>query len=25
VPDPTMHLMGVSTITHQVSLSLPLH
>ena len=24
-PDPTLHLMGVSTITHQVSLSLPLH
>lgn len=25
VPDQTLHLMGVSTITHQVSLSLPLH
>ena len=25
VPDPTLHLMGVSTITHQISLSLPLH
>jgi hypothetical protein len=24
-PDPTLHLSGVSTITHQVSLSLPLH
>ena len=24
-PDQTMHLMGVSTVTHQVSLSLPLH
>ncbi|HET9707559.1 MAG TPA: hypothetical protein VFP39_04585 [Gemmatimonadales bacterium] len=24
-PDPTLHLMGVSTITHQISLSLPLH
>jgi len=24
-PDQTLHLMGVSTITHQVSLSLPLH
>ena len=24
-PDPTLHLMGVSTVTHQVSLSLPLH
>lgn len=24
-PDQTLHLMGVSTVTHQVSLSLPLH
>ena|SRR5215831_12335216 len=24
-PDQTLHLMGVSTVTHQISLSLPLH